>query len=294
MLMLLSPAKSLDFDRPSPRIELSPPALESEAARLAGRLRQMNAAELGRLMSLSDALAGLNADRFAQWEEGVRAPPEARHAALAFDGDVYDGLNASTLSTRDLRWAQQRLFILSGLYGFLRPLDALQPYRLEMGTRLATERGADLYAFWGHRVTNAINAQLEVLAQKRESAVVLNLASQEYAKVVRMKPGPATATDPGGPGLVARRVISPVFEDEQDPGVFLSVSFYAKRARGLMARFVIENRILKPTDLEGFESEGYQWERQASSPERPVYRRRRADGVAGSVVRAPATRRTGP
>ena len=276
MLILLSPAKSLDFDRPSPKLDLVSPELESEAAVLAARLRKMNARALGQLMSLSNALAELNANRFAQWEPGVRTAPEARHALLAFDGDVYEGLQANTLQKSALRWAQEHLFILSGLYGFLRPLDALQPYRLEMGTRLKTERGTDLYGFWGHRVTNAINAQLARLAQKREPSLVLNLASQEYAKVVRMKPGVSSDHDPGGPGLQAEQLVAPVFEDEQATGGYKVVSFFAKRARGLMARFVIENRILRPEVLTEFESEGYQWVREASRPNQPVFRRKRA------------------
>lgn len=275
MLILLSPAKSLDFDRPSPKIDVSSPALETEAALLAAQLRKMNARELSELMDLSDALASLNADRFARWERGVRSIPEARHALLAFDGDVYEGLQAASLKKAALQWAQEHLFILSGLYGFLRPLDALQPYRLEMGTRLKTERGSDLYAFWGHRVTNAVNAQLERLAQKREPAVVLNLASQEYARVLRMKPGAESSHDPGGPGLQASQVIAPIFEDEQADASYKVVSFFAKRARGLMARFVIENRILKPEHLTEFEAEGYQWVKAASLPGKPVFRRRR-------------------
>ncbi|MEY3951438.1 MAG: peroxide stress protein YaaA [Pseudomonadota bacterium] len=275
MLMLLSPAKSLDFDRPSPSIPLTTPAFESDAALLADRLRRCAPAEIGKLMSLSDSLADLNAERFARWETGVMTPPDARHAMLAFDGDVYEGLEAASLKRADLQWAQNHLCILSGLYGALRPLDALQPYRLEMGTRLATERGSDLYAFWGHRVTNAINEQLQMLAAKREPSVLLNLASNEYAKVLRLKPGPQTATDPGGPGLQAGLVISPVFEDEQPNGDYKVVSFYAKRARGLMARFVIEHRLVKPEDLTAFKAEGYRWMKGMSTQERPIFRRRR-------------------
>jgi cytoplasmic iron level regulating protein YaaA (DUF328/UPF0246 family) len=280
MLMLLSPAKSLDFERPSPKLDLTSPVLEAEAAVLAACLRKMSTRELSQLMDLSDALASLNVERFAQWEVGVRTTPEARHALLAFDGDVYAGLQADTLKTAALKWAQDHAFILSGLYGFLRPLDALQPYRLEMGTRLKTARGGDLYEFWGHRVTNAINEQLRSLAKKREPSVLLNLASQEYAKVVRAKPGAPKAHDPGGPGLQAEQLISPVFEDEQATGGYKVVSFFAKRARGLMARFVIENRILRPEVLTEFESEGYQWVREASRPNQPVFRRKRAAQAA--------------
>jgi hypothetical protein len=276
MLMVLSPAKSLDFERPSPSLALTIPQFESEAALLAKQLKRLSPADIRQLMSLSESLAHLNADRFAQWEPGVMTPPEARHAILAFNGDVYDGLNAQSLKKSDLQWAQGHLCILSGLYGALRPLDALQPYRLEMGTRFATERGADLYAFWGHRVTNAINDQLQALKAKREPAVLLNLASQEYAKVLRLKPGPQTDVDPGGPGLQAEQVVSPVFEDELPGGSYKVVSFFAKRARGLMARFVIEQRILKVSDLSGFDLEGYRWIKGISAPERPVFRRRRA------------------
>ncbi|MGA1694038.1 MAG: peroxide stress protein YaaA [Burkholderiaceae bacterium] len=276
MLMVLSPAKALDFERPSPNLAITVPQFEAEAALLVKRLKRLSPADIGRLMSLSESLAHLNADRFSQWESGVVTPPEARHAILAFNGDVYEGLNAQTLKKAQLQWAQEHLCILSGLYGALRPLDALQPYRLEMGTRLATDRGSDLYAFWGHRVTNAINDRLHTLQAKREPSVLLNLASQEYAKVLRFKPGAQTASDPGGPGLQAEQVVSPVFEDEQPDGGYKVVSFFAKRARGLMARFVIEQRILKAADLSGFDLEGYRWMKAISTLERPVFRRRRA------------------
>jgi cytoplasmic iron level regulating protein YaaA (DUF328/UPF0246 family) len=271
MLMVLSPAKSLDFDGPLPTVTLTDPALEGEATTLAAILKPMGAPALAQLMGISDGLADLNAGRFKAWTPKA-GPPSARPALLAFNGDVYEGLNAASLSLKDLAWAQDHLRILSGLYGVLRPLDRLQAYRLEMGTRLANPRGKDLYAFWGHRITDVLNDLL--LAQSKTSkraAVLLNLASEEYFKSVRCKPMAATTSEPGGPGLQAE-VVSPVFEDEKN-GAFKIVSFYAKRARGLMARYVIDHRIDAPDGLADFDLEGYQFAPKVSTPLRPVFRR---------------------
>ncbi|MFZ9812469.1 MAG: peroxide stress protein YaaA [Burkholderiaceae bacterium] len=271
MLIVLSPAKSLDFESPLPALSVTEPQLEDQAAELAKVLKPMGPAALAKLMGISDTLAERNAARFRAWKPKA-GPPVARPALLAFNGDVYEGLNASTLKAKGLAWAQDHVRILSGLYGVLRPLDSLQAYRLEMGTRLATLRGKDLYAFWGHRITDALNEQLAVQAKKsRHAPVLLNLASEEYFKSVRCKPTPATASDAGGPGLQAQ-VVSPVFEDEKS-GSFKIISFYAKRARGLMARFVIDHRIDTPEAVTEFNLEGYRYAADASTPERPVFRR---------------------
>jgi cytoplasmic iron level regulating protein YaaA (DUF328/UPF0246 family) len=271
MLIVLSPAKSLDFESPLPALSVTEPQLEDQAAELAKVLKPMGPAALAELMDISDTLAERNAARFRAWKPKA-GPPVARPALLAFNGDVYEGLNASTLKAKDLAWAQDHIRILSGLYGILRPLDSLQAYRLEMGTRLATPRGKDLYAFWGHRITDALNEHLAVQAKKsRHAPVLLNLASEEYFKSVRCKPTPATASDAGGPGLQAQ-VVSPVFEDEKS-GSFKIISFYAKRARGLMARFVIDHRIDTPEAVTEFNLEGYRYAAEASTPERPVFRR---------------------
>jgi hypothetical protein len=203
---------------------------------------------------LSDKLAQLNVDRYAVWtpEHGAG---NSKPAALAFDGDVYDGLQARTLKAADLAWAQGHLVILSGLYGALRPLDHLQPYRLEMGTALSTKRGKDLYAWWGDRVAGYLNER-----QADEAApVIVNLASIEYAKVALR------------PALRAR-VIDCVFEEGKG-GSYKIISFFAKKARGLMARHLIEQRARTPKALESFAAEGYAWDRAASSAGRMVFRR---------------------
>jgi uncharacterized protein len=275
MLIVLSPAKSLDFESPLPALAVTEPELEDQAAELARVLKPMGTAALAKLMDISDTLAERNAARFKAWTPKA-GPPVARPALLAFNGDVYEGLNASTLKAKDLAWAQDHLRILSGLYGVLRPLDSLQAYRLEMGTRLANPRGKDLYAFWGHRITDVLNEAIAAQSQKSKHApVLLNLASEEYFKSVRCKPMPANATEPGGPGLQAQ-VVSPVFEDEKN-GRFKIISFYAKRARGLMARFVIDHRIDRPEALKDFDREGYRYAADISTPEQPVFRRREKD-----------------
>lgn len=271
MLIVLSPAKSLDFTSDYPSLPLTSPVLEDQAAELAEILRPMGPSAIGQLMGISESLARLNANRFKAWTPKA-GPPVARPALLAFNGDVYEGLAASSLSPQDLRWAQDHVRILSGLYGVLRPLDTLQAYRLEMGTRLSNPRGKDLYTFWGHRITDQLNQVLADQGKKsKQQPVLLNLASEEYFKAVCLKPVSASASDSGGPGLQSR-VVSPVFEDEKN-GKFKIVSFYAKRARGLMARYVIDHRLDDPDAILGFDREGYRYDPQASTPERPVFRR---------------------
>lgn len=255
MLMVLSPAKSLDFSALPQALAASQPRFLAQSAPLVALLRQYSPAELAALMSISDQLAVLNFNRFGDW-----APPftedNAKQALLAFDGDVYDGLAAKTLDTAGLDFAQQHLRILSGLYGVLRPLDLIQPYRLEMGTRLANPQGKDLYAYWGERLCVAMNEELAALPRP----VLVNLASEEYFK-----------------SLVARKlratVIQPVFEDWKN-GKYKIVSFYAKRARGLMARFAIDQRLTEPEGLKDFEAEGYAYAPEASDETTWVFRRR--------------------
>ncbi|NCA16700.1 MAG: peroxide stress protein YaaA [Betaproteobacteria bacterium] len=275
MLVLLSPAKTLDFESPIPGVKMTQPSLEAEAVGLVDLLRDKTVREIGRLMTLSDKLARLNHERFQEWSYPP-SPDRARPALLAFNGDVYEGLDASTLSASSRRWAQEHLRILSGLYGVLRPLDALQPYRLEMGTRLPNARGADLYRFWGHRVTTELNQQITHLRRSGEEALVVNLASEEYFKVVRTQPVAKTGDDPGGPGLQAS-IVHPVFQDEAEDGSFKVVSFYAKRARGLMARAIVEGQMTQATHLHSFNGGGYRFVSSLSSPERPVFRRAASD-----------------
>ena len=260
MLILLSPAKSLDYDTPVPaglahtRAQFLP-----QASALIALLRQKSPPELATLMKISDPLAALNVARYQTWTPEACADTAhgTRPSLLAFNGDVYAGLQARTLSAADMDWAQQHLAILSGLYGVLRPLDATLPYRLEMGTRLATAQGQNLYQFWGTQIAEYLNTQLTGPAP-----VVLNLASQEYVKSVDRK-------------ALQARVVDCVFEDYQG-GAYKIISFHAKRARGLMARHCIAQRATAPQQLENFHAEGYAFDASASKPERLVFRRRMA------------------
>lgn len=255
MLMVLSPAKKLDYDTPVRTTLQSQPVFPEQTQALIGTLRTLSAGDLAGLMGLSDALARLNADRYAAWVDA----PDARHArqaVLAFNGDVYEGLRAPELSDAQLNWAQEHLAILSGLYGALRPLDLIQPHRLEMGTRLRTGRGATLYAWWGDRIACELNRRLDALPGDR---VLLNLASGEYFKSVDRK-------------ALKARVVECVFQDEKN-GVWKVISFYAKRARGLMARYVIDHGIADVAGLRDFTSEGYAYAPRESTADRLVFRR---------------------
>ncbi|WP_312131675.1 peroxide stress protein YaaA [Diaphorobacter nitroreducens] len=258
MLFLLSPAKSLDYDPPLPAgLPHTLPAFVPDAQRLIAVLREKSPQEVAALMSISDPLAALNVARYAAWQPRFTAA-NARQAVMAFNGDVYEGLQAQSLSLEDLQWAQQHVAILSGLYGVLRPLDRMQPYRLEMGTRLATDAGANLYQFWGARIAEHLNQRLAADA----TPVVVNLASQEYFKSVDRK-------------VLKARVIECVFEDHK-AGQYKIISFYAKRARGLMARWAIQQRAATPRRLEEFDLEGYAFHPASSQPDRLVFRRHAA------------------
>ncbi|WP_291991993.1 peroxide stress protein YaaA [Candidatus Accumulibacter sp. ACC003] len=255
MIIVLSPAKALDYQTPQTLHEHSQPLFIAESQILIDRLRELSPAELASLMKISDALAVLNVSRYAEWTQPFTLD-NARQAILAFAGDVYAGLEATTLSVADRHFAQQHLRVLSGLYGVLRPLDLMQPYRLEMGSRLSNPRGKDLYAFWGDRISDALNDAVREAA----APVLLNLASEEYFKAVR----PKNLTVP---------VIQPVFQDWGN-GKFRVVSFFAKRARGLMARFAIINGLLEPAGLKDFTVAGYAYAADASSDSVWVFRRR--------------------
>ena len=264
MLLLLSPAKTLDYERPLPRgvrQRTTDPLFVPQAARLIDTLKTLTPVQVAQLMGLSDELAALNAARFGAWQP-LHDDHNSRPALLAFNGDVYEGLDARSLKGADLGWAQDHLVILSGLYGALRPLDRLQPYRLEMGTGLANAAGSNLYAYWGDTVAQYL---AERLAGDRHP-VVINLASQEYFKVARR------------PALGAR-VVDCVFEDWHagvgtGGGQYKVISFYAKRARGLMARFAIQQRARSVKALQAFDGEGYGFEPALSSADRLVFRRR--------------------
>lgn len=255
MLILLSPAKSLDFDTPPHLPDYSQPEFVAESKRLIRRLRELAPSDLASLMGVSDALAELNVARYASWSTPF-TPGNAKPAVLAFDGDVYEGLDANALSAADLHYAQAHVRILSGLYGVLRPLDLIQPYRLEMGTRLDNPRGKDLYAFWGTQIAEAVNAAVRASG----SQTLVNLASDEYFRAV-------------GARRVEGNLVQPVFED-WNKGKYKVVSFYAKRARGLMARHAVQARLNDVEGLKGFAAEGYAYAPEASAGERWVFRRR--------------------
>ena len=256
MLFLLSPAKSLDYETPLPAaLPHTTPRFVREASALIEVLRARSPQEIASLMHLSDALAALNVARYQAWRPRFTAG-NSRQAALAFNGDVYDGLQARSLSADDLDWAQRHVAILSGLYGVLKPLDRLQPYRLEMGTRLATDAGSNLYDFWGSRIAEHLNTCLRA----DTTPVVVNLASQEYFKAVDRK-------------ALRARVIECVFEDWKG-GDYKIISFYAKRARGLMARYAITQRVATPHQLQGFDLDGYAFAPASSTAERLVFRRK--------------------
>ena len=260
MLYLLSPAKSLDYETRVParvaRAATEPQFLPQSNALIA-TLRQRSVAEIAALMDLSDALATLNVERYRNWSPEFTAA-NSKPAVLAFNGDVYGGLDATSLTPAELAWAQDHVAILSGLYGVLRPLDRLQPYRLEMGTALATAQGRNLYAFWGDTLAQHLNER----AAADASPVIVNLASQEYFKAAHR-------------AALRPRVIECVFEEWKD-GRYKVISFFAKRARGLMARHAIRKRVATPAGLKRFDAEGYGFDAAASEPDRFVFRRRTA------------------
>jgi cytoplasmic iron level regulating protein YaaA (DUF328/UPF0246 family) len=255
MLMLLSPAKSLDYETPPAVSRHTLPQFVDESAALIEVIKPYTPAQIGSLMDLSDALSQLNVARYGAWSPKFSAR-NSKQAVLAFNGDVYEGLDANSLSAEQLDWAQQHLGILSGLYGILRPLDWMQPYRLEMGTKLANPRGKDLYAWWGDTLAEHLNAQLK----KQGDDLIVNLASQEYFKAVKRK-------------ALRARVVECVFEDYK-AGVYKIISFHAKRARGLMARHIIVNQITREAELQSFDAEGYVFDAKVSEPQRLVFRRK--------------------
>lgn len=254
MLILISPAKTLDYQSPLATSRYTRPELLDYSQQLISEARKLSAPQIATLMSISDKLASLNATRFHEWHPDF-TPQNARQAILAFKGDVYTGLQAEDFSEADFDFAQQHLRMLSGLYGVLRPLDLMQPYRLEMGIRLENCKGKDLYAFWGDTITNKLNDALKAQGDD----VVINLASDEYFKAVK-------------PKKLQGRIIKPVFLDEKN-GKFKVISFYAKKARGLMSRFIIENRLTSEAQLTAFNSDGYFFDEEASAHGEMVFKR---------------------
>lgn len=254
MLMLISPAKTLDFETAAITKQASTPDFLDQSQQLISELRGLSPADLSSLMGISDKLALLNFDRYAAWHTPFDAN-NAKQALLAFKGDVYTGLAAETFNSKDFKFAQKHLRILSGLYGLLRPLDLIQPYRLEMGTKFANSQGSNLYSFWDDAITAAVNGQLK----KNKSTVLLNLASNEYFKSVQA-------------ASVKADIITPVFKDLKN-GKYKIISFYAKKARGLMAAYVIKNQITDAANVKKFKSEGYCYSAKLSNAKEWVFTR---------------------
>lgn len=254
MLVLISPAKTLDYHSELPTDSYSLPRLLEHSEQLIAVAQQLSASQIASLMSVSEKIAQLNQQRFQDWQSDLDFS-NSRQAVFAFKGDVYTGLDAYALSEQQLEFAQQHLRILSGLYGLLRPLDLMMPYRLEMGTRLHNLRGSHLYAFWGSRITDLIKQDL----QDSQSQVLINLASDEYYKAVQAS-------------KLNVSVIKPVFLDQKN-GQYKVISFYAKKARGLMARYIIEQHISDVQALKGFNLEGYAFDATQSSESEWVFKR---------------------
>ena len=260
MLMVISPAKTLDFDTPAVTDVHTTPVFLNEAQTLIKQLRELSPPQVSELMGISDKLGQLNFGRFQDWKRPFTAK-NSKQAVLAFKGDVYTGLDAEGLTEKQLQWAQDHLRMLSGLYGLLRPLDLMQAYRLEMGTKFANTGGKDLYAFWGDKITSALNAELA----RDKNPVLLNLASNEYFKSVQVK-------------QLNAEVITPVFKDWKGGkgGKYKIISFYAKKARGLMSAYIIKNRIKNVEKIKQFDVAGYQYNEAMSSATEWVFTREEA------------------
>ena len=254
MLIVVSPAKTLDYETPLPISKTSQPVFMKRSAVLVDMLRDFTPKKLGKLMSISDKLAELNVNRYEAWEPKA-TKKNARQALFAFKGDVYQGIDAYKLKEADILFAQEHLRMLSGLYGILRPLDLMQPYRLEMGTRLDGDHGNNLYDFWGPEITKALNKQLKKIG----SDVLLNLASNEYYKSVI-------------PSSLKARVISPVFKDMKN-GKYKLISFFAKKARGTMSGWIVRKKVTDPRKLVKFAEDGYRYSAEASTEDKPVFLR---------------------
>ena len=261
MLFLISPAKSLDYESPIPAdLPHTLPVFKKQPLELIEVLREKSPQQISELMSISDKLAVLNVGRYEAFSPKFTAK-NSRQAVLAFNGDVYEGLDAASLKPKELDWAQDHVVILSGLYGALRPLDLLQPYRLEMGTRLQNAQGSDLYQFWGPQIADYLNDRSD--EQPEAERIVVNLASQEYFKAVDLK-------------ALKAPVVECAFEDFKG-GKYKIISFHAKRARGLMVRWAVQHKAKKVADLRKFDLEGYALAEQASTPGKLVFRRKLQD-----------------
>lgn len=256
MLIVISPAKTLDYETPRVTTKFSMPDYLDRSEQLIQRLRQLSSLDISELMKVSSNIAELNFDRYESWDKRF-TEKNARQALLAFKGDVYTGLDAESFTARDFTFAQQHLRILSGLYGLLRPLDLMQPYRLEMGTRLDTDQGKNLYDFWGSTITEGLNAQLK----KLKSDTLINLASNEYFKAVK-------------PKQLNARIITPAFKEFKD-GEYKMIGIYAKKARGLLSRYIIRQQLTDAEDIKSFDEEGYRHNKGLSRGNTWVFTRKR-------------------
>lgn len=254
MLMVISPAKTLDYESPLATEHHTKPQMVDESETLIQLCRELTPMDISQLMKVSDKIAGLNVARFANWSRDFSLE-NARQAILAFKGDVYTGFCAETLSEADFNWAQANLRILSGLYGVLRPLDLIHAYRLEMGTKLANQRGANLYQFWGDKITESLNQTLK----EKGTDIVINLASNEYFKAVK-------------PQKLNAQIVTPIFKDYKN-GQYKIISFYAKKARGMMARFIVDKRIERIEGLKEFDVDGYFFCPASSNERELVFKR---------------------
>lgn len=255
MIAIISPAKTLDYDTPLPTKACTQPAFLNQSQQLVDQLKALAPKEIAALMHVSMRIAALNFERFQSWQQPFDCH-NARPAIFAFKGDVYSGLDAYSLSNKNINYAQQHLRIISGLYGLLKPLDLMQPYRLEMGTKLENQRGRNLYEFWGERITDAINRQLKNL----RTDTLVNLASNEYFKAIH-------------PKNINGRIVTPVFKEKKS-GEFRVVGIFAKKARGVMARYMIDNQISQAEDLQAFDRNGYRYNPKLSDEHSWVFSRK--------------------
>ncbi len=246
MLTVISPAKTLDYETPALTAEYTQPAHLHQSRQLVKRLREFSGPDLAKLMGVSSSIAELSVERFRRWKTPFK-PENAKQALFAFKGEVYIGLNAATMNQKNIRFAQDHLRMLSGLYGVLRPLDLMQPYRLEMGTRLDTDRGHNLYQFWDTRIARALNKEMKATG----TDMLINLASREYFKSVN-------------PRSIKGQIITPVFKDYRG-GKYQIIGFFAKKARGLMARYIIDNEISQIDEIRQFDREGYTYDPSVST-----------------------------
>ena len=256
MLIVVSPAKTLDYDTPAKTTVFTQPDYLEKSQELINRLRQLSSLDISELMKVSSNIADLNFDRYESWDKRF-TEKNAKQAVLAFKGDVYTGLNADTFTAKDFTFAQQHLRTLSGLYGLLRPLDLMQPYRLEMGTRLDTDHGKNLYEFWGSTITEGLNVQLK----KIKSKTLINLASNEYFKAVK-------------PKELNAEIITPAFKEFKD-GDYKMIGIYAKKARGMLSRYIIKHQLSDPEDIKAFDEEGYKFSKKLSRGNTWVFSRRK-------------------